>query len=112
MSDLDFGATIRGFSPNQKVFQRYTLQRILGRGGMGVVWLARDEELERDVALKLLPEIVTMDRESIRDLKRETRRGLYLTHSHIVRIYDFVQAPALQRSRWSLLPAIPSQRGN
>jgi hypothetical protein len=90
-NSLDLGATIRGFSANQKVFGRYTLKKILGRGGMGVVWLARDEELERDVALKFLPEIVAMDREAIRDLKRETRRSLDLTHPHIVRIYDFIQ---------------------
>ena len=91
MDDLDFGATIKGFAPGQKVFNRYTLKKILGRGGMGVVWLARDEELEREVALKFLPEVVAMDREAVRDLKRETRRSLDLTHPHIVRIYDFIQ---------------------
>ncbi len=90
MDDLDFGATIKGFSPGQKVFNRYTLTRILGRGGMGVVWLARDEELERNVALKFLPEVVVLDREAVDELKRETRRNLELTHPHIVRIYDFV----------------------
>ncbi len=90
MEDLDLGATLRGFTPGQKVFNRYKLTRILGRGGMGVVWLARDEELERDVALKFLPEIVALDPEALADLKRETRRNLELTHPHIVRIYDFV----------------------
>jgi serine/threonine protein kinase len=89
--DLDFGATIQGFRPGQKLFNRYTLDRILGRGGMGVVWLARDEELERDVALKFLPELILRDRSAIDDLKRETRRSLELTHPHIVRIHDFVQ---------------------
>jgi parallel beta-helix repeat protein len=91
MDDLDLGATIKGFSPGQKVFNRYTLKKILGRGGMGVVWLARDDELERDVALKFLPEVVAMDQQSLYELKRETRRSLELTHPHIVRIYDFVQ---------------------
>ncbi len=89
--DLDFGSTVRGYSAGQKVFSRYTLQKILGRGGMGVVWLARDEELERDIALKFLPEIVAMDEQAIRELKRETRRSLELTHPHIIRIYDFIQ---------------------
>jgi serine/threonine protein kinase len=57
---------------------------------MGVVWLARDEELDRDVALKFLPELVIHDRAVLGDLKRETRRSLELTHKNIVRIYDFV----------------------
>jgi len=58
---------------------------------MGVVWLARDEELERDVALKFLPEMIVRDPAVLSDLKRETRRSLELTHPHIVRIHDFVQ---------------------
>jgi hypothetical protein len=90
-NDLDLGSTIRGFSPGQKVFGRFTLTKILGRGGMGVVWLARDEELEREVALKFLPELLSLDRESVAELKKETRRNLDLTHTNIVRIYDFVQ---------------------
>jgi serine/threonine protein kinase/tetratricopeptide (TPR) repeat protein len=57
---------------------------------MGVVWLARDEELERDVALKFLPDPVIHDRALLNELKRETRRCLELTHPHIVRIHDFV----------------------
>ena len=57
---------------------------------MGVVWLARDDELERDVALKFLPELIIHDRAVLSDLKRETRRSLELTHKNIVRIYDFI----------------------
>ncbi len=90
-SDFDFGVTIRGLATGQKHFGRYTLAQTLGRGGMGIVWLARDEALERDVALKFLPEIVAADPVAIDDLKRETRRSLELTHPGIVRVYDFVQ---------------------
>jgi serine/threonine protein kinase len=89
--ELDLGQTVRGFRVGQKVFRRYALVRILGRGGMGVVWLARDEELERDVALKFLPDLVVHDLAVLDELKRETRRSLQLTHHNIVRIHDFVQ---------------------
>ena len=91
MDDIDLGTTIKGFAAGQKIFGRYTLIRILGRGGMGVVWLARDDKLEREVALKFLPEVMMGDKLALADLKRETRRSLDLTHSHIVRIYDFVE---------------------
>jgi len=57
---------------------------------MGIVWLARDEELEREVALKFLPNVVIHDRALLSELKRETKRSLELTHQNIVRIYDFV----------------------
>jgi serine/threonine protein kinase len=56
---------------------------------MGVVWLARDESLQRQAALKFLPEIVRQDRAAVEDLRDETRRCLELTHPNIVRIYDF-----------------------
>src|SRR5437867_13403074 len=84
------GATSREFASGQKVFGRYMLIQVLGRGGMGIVWLARDEELERDVALKFLPDLMIHDRAVFDQLKRETKRCFELTHPHIVRIYDFV----------------------
>jgi serine/threonine protein kinase/Skp family chaperone for outer membrane proteins len=91
MEELDLGQTIRGFAAGQKMFGRYVLKSILGRGGMGIVWRAFDEHLDRDVALKFLPELVIHDRAVLDDLKRETKRNLDLTHHHIVRIYDFAQ---------------------
>jgi serine/threonine protein kinase len=89
-SEGGLDATLREFACGQKLFNRYTLVKTLGRGGMGVVWLARDEELERDVALKFLPEMIIRDRAVLSDMKRETRRSLELTHKNIVRIHDFI----------------------
>jgi serine/threonine protein kinase len=90
-SELDLGLTLRGFAPKQRLFDRYELREILGRGGMGVVWRAHDEQLERDVALKFLPDLLVLDHAAMNELKRETKRNLELTHHHIVRIYDFAQ---------------------
>jgi len=90
-NDFDFGQTIRGLVAGQNLFGRYVLVRILGRGGMGVVWLARDGKLDREVALKFLPELVVHDSAVLDDLKRETKRSLDLTHHNIVRIYDFAE---------------------
>ena len=78
-------ATSCEFANGQKVFGRFTLVKILGRGGMGIVWLARDEELERNVALKFLPDLMIQDHAVFDQLKRETKRCLELTHPHITR---------------------------
>jgi serine/threonine protein kinase len=90
-NDLDFGPTLRGLRTGLKVFERYVLQRMLGRGGMGVVWLAHDERLQIDVALKFLPEDLTHDETAIEDLRRETRRCVRLTHQNIVHVYDLLE---------------------
>ena len=84
--------TLRLLASDQKAFGRYHLRRIIGRGGMGVVWLAWDEILDLEVALKFLSEAVSRDEEAIAALRRETRRSLALTHVNIVRVYDFFQS--------------------
>ena len=88
----DSAPTARGLSAGDRVFHRFRLLRQLGRGGMGVVWLARDETLEADVALKFLPDAVRWDVAALAALRRETRRSRELTHPHIVRIHDLHEA--------------------
>lgn len=90
--EVDYDQTIKIKTPGtgMTVFGRYRLERVLGRGGMGVVWLADDQKLERPVALKFLPSLIGLDPAAVKELKTETRRGLELSHPHIVRIYDFV----------------------
>jgi eukaryotic-like serine/threonine-protein kinase len=69
---------------------RYQLFEQVGEGGMGVVWHARDRELERDVAIKLLRPFVAQDSEQARRFHREARTLASLGHQNIVRVYDYV----------------------
>lgn len=72
---------------------RYKLIRCAGAGGMGVVWLAQDLRLGEQVALKFLPPEIRTDPVALDDLRREALRCRKLTHPHIVRIHDLVEAP-------------------
>src|SRR3954463_15929977 len=64
----------------------YSLQRELGRGGMGIVYLARDVQLDRDVAIKMLPSHLARTAESRERFLREARTAAGLSHPHIVPI--------------------------
>jgi eukaryotic-like serine/threonine-protein kinase len=68
---------------------RYLLMNLIGQGGMGRVYLARDTRLNRLVALKLLsPERLSNPR-AVTRFQREARVGAQLQHENLVRIYDF-----------------------
>jgi eukaryotic-like serine/threonine-protein kinase len=67
---------------------RYELQRPLGHGGMAVVELAHDVELDRTVAVKLLAENLTREDEFRRRFLREAQVAARLAHPNVVRIYD------------------------
>ena len=69
---------------------RYTLIRMLGRGGMGEVWLAKDEQLEEEVALKKLPPEVAADAMALGDMRREVQKSRALSHPNIIRIHDLI----------------------
>jgi serine/threonine protein kinase len=72
---------------------RFSLLRELGRGGMGLVWLAHDERLMAPVALKFLPEAVRSNPIALSDLRQETQKSRMLSHPNILRIYDLYEAP-------------------
>ncbi len=69
----------------------YSLQRELGRGGMGIVYLARDVQLDRDVAIKTLPAELASSAARDRFL-REARTAAGLSHPHIVPIHRVGEA--------------------
>ena len=69
---------------------RYELLDKVGEGGMSVVWRARDRELDREVAIKMLRSLVAPDPAQLRRFHREARALAALAHGHIVRIYDYI----------------------
>src|ERR671916_298077 len=70
------------------VNSRYSIVRALGGGGMAKVYLAHDEVLDRDVALKVLREQFAEDEEFVERFKREAQSAAALSHPNIVQIYD------------------------
>ncbi|MEO8337394.1 MAG: serine/threonine-protein kinase, partial [bacterium] len=80
---LDFQAALAG---------EYSLQRELGRGGMGIVYLARDVQLDRDVAIKVLPTHMARTPESRERFVREARTAAGLSHPNIVPIHRVGEA--------------------
>jgi serine/threonine protein kinase/WD40 repeat protein len=68
---------------------RYHLIQQLGRGGMGEVWLATDTQLQRHVAIKLLPSVMAHNREYLDDFMHEARAAAALEHPHILAVHDF-----------------------
>jgi len=65
----------------------YTVDREIGRGGMGVVYLGRDPRLEREVAIKMLPELFSRDPERVQRFEREARLLASLSHPNIAGIH-------------------------
>ena len=70
-------------------FAHYRLLRLIGRGGMGVVYLAQDTRLDRRVALKLLPESFDRHTEMITRFRQEARAASNVAHQSVAHIYDF-----------------------
>jgi eukaryotic-like serine/threonine-protein kinase len=71
---------------------RYRVERELGRGGMATVYLAEDEELSRDVAVKVLAEHLAGEEAFRARFVREARLAGRLSHPNVVRVYDAGEA--------------------
>lgn len=73
---------------SEEAQRRYELLDELGRGAMGIVYRARDKELDEVVALKILPDNLSTNPEAVRRFKIEAKNARRLSHPHIVRIHD------------------------
>src|SRR5262249_16553766 len=67
----------------------YEIVAAIGAGGMGEVYRARDRKLDRDVAIKVLPEALATDPERIARFEREAKTLAALNHPNIAHIYGF-----------------------
>src|SRR5713101_4733240 len=79
MTDLDL--------VREQLKEEYEILEELGRGGMAIVFKARERQLERDVAIKVLPFSLSFDKEFVERFQREARTSAKLEHPNIIPIY-------------------------
>jgi class 3 adenylate cyclase/tRNA A-37 threonylcarbamoyl transferase component Bud32 len=82
-------ATLSGIAPGALMGQRFEILAVLGAGGMGVVYKARDRELDDLVALKMLKRELLADRTHLERLKAEIKLARRITHPNVLRTHDF-----------------------
>jgi CheY-like chemotaxis protein/predicted Ser/Thr protein kinase len=85
------GTTAETPLPPGEIFGgRYRIERVLGRGGMGTVYLAADAELNEEVAIKTIrSDLVTSDESAMERFRNEIRLARKVSHRNIVRTHDF-----------------------
>ena len=86
-TDLPAGTVLAG---------RYEILQLLGRGGMGAVYKARDTELDRVVALKLIRPELARNPEILRRFKQELILARQVTHKNVIRIFDLGQSDGIK----------------
>jgi eukaryotic-like serine/threonine-protein kinase len=98
---------VRSAVSGRLIAGRYRLASVIGHGGMGTVWRARDELLNRDVAVKELawpPDFTDQEREvACRRAVREAQTAAKLSHRNIIRIYDIVE----DEDPWIVMEFLP-----
>ncbi|HKP38693.1 MAG TPA: protein kinase [Pyrinomonadaceae bacterium] len=91
----DLGAAVvNTLAPNTSL-GHYEIRSLLGKGGMGEVYLAEDLRLHRKVALKILPVAVASDKNRMRRFEQEATAAAALNHPHIAHIYEIGQSHSI-----------------
>jgi len=99
-----------GEGPGRVVAGRYALRSLLGRGGMGSVWLASDEVLGRDVAVKEITFPISLTEQERRSLRertlREARAAARFEHPQVTTVHDVVEQDG---KPWIVMEHVPSR---
>ncbi len=91
----DRSSALAGLEAGSVLANRYQIVRLIGRGTMGTVYLARERTLTRDIALKVLPPAVNGDPSAIALLKKDVRLASSLKHPNLVEMYLLEEAQGL-----------------
>ncbi|HKV23660.1 MAG TPA: protein kinase [Candidatus Acidoferrum sp.] len=89
-------ATSIQLTPGDLIANRYEIVRLLGQGGMGAVYQARDRELDRQVAIKVIRGDMAANPEILSRFKQELILARQITHKNVIRIFDLGQAEGLK----------------
>ena len=84
-------SALQELAPGVRITSRYRVEETLGAGGMGVVYRAHDETLDREVAIKMLRAGVSTDEESKRRFRREAQALAKLNDARIAAVYDVIE---------------------
>ena len=87
--------TLSSLAPGSLIGGRFELLTVLGSGGMGVVYKARDRQLDEVVALKMLRPELWGDREQVARLKDELKLARKITHPNVLRTFDLDEAEGM-----------------
>ncbi|MHC4167107.1 MAG: protein kinase domain-containing protein [Planctomycetota bacterium] len=89
--EIDFAATATGYDLAGRRIGQFEIREMIGRGGMGIVYLARDTKLKRSVAIKSMPAELQANSRARTRFRREAELLASLNHPNIAAIYDIVE---------------------
>ncbi len=107
MDESDFDATATGPDLVGRKIESFEIVEMIGRGGMGVVYLAHDTKLKRSVAIKSIPAMLTDDSTSRTRFRREAELLASLNHPNIAVIHDIIEQD--DDSGYLVLKYVPGQ---
>jgi len=89
-------SSLASLQPGSVLAERYEIEKMLGQGGMGAVYKARDRELDRPVAIKVIRPELAEQGDTLRRFKQELILARQVTHRNVIRIFDLGQHDTLR----------------